>query len=1295
MKKSYLLIGLLLMSSYLIAQKLPPVIQWQKSFGGSKIDRFYTIIRTLDNGYLAVGESFSNDGDVTGHHGSTDSSDAWVVKLDTSGSIQWQRSYGGSRNDRLIDVIQAGNGDFICVGSSESDNGDVNGLHNYTINGHDTSNSDLWAMRISSSGSIIWSKLLGGTDVDAAQVIRKASDGAGYVIAGNSKSTDGDVTGNHGYSDIWLLKINENGLLQWQQSYGNIENQYTTDLIVTSDGNYVISGYSTQTVYSIPCQVIYSYYNAISIKVTPSGASIWQNIPSLVCGLPGPSYYCSNLIEMPSGQLFYVGNTILVTANNNPYWLLERMYSNTGQVLLYPSNFSISIDPRPGLSVPLGITTYGPHKSQITPDSSILSCAEIYNSTNLNGSLSLIKTKFASNINNYDSAFYYGKSYGGSNTDVFEGIEVIDEQQFIAAGFSNSNNGDVSGNHGDYDCWLVKFSAANKIKGKAFIDANANGIKDGAELYAKNYYVESKKNGLVIGSTTDNNGNFLNNVDTGSYTTTLKLKKPYYTISPVSKQSTFATLNKVDSFDFALVPIAGQNDLQVSMQGLNVLRPGFSSQYRINYSNAGSTTISNTQIQFIKPTRMNYSSAVPLPLQVSEDTITWNTGTLAPLDSSFIILTLQAQPLPGVDIGNVLSFAVQINPITGDQTPADNRDTIWQVARSSYDPNDKAENYDGTVYTSQLNNFQSFDYTIRFQNTGTDTAFSIILRDTLSNKLDPSSLQIEAASHPYTFTLKNNKYCTWTFSNIKLADINTNEPLSHGYISYRIKPFSAMMLGDTIKNSAVVYFDFNPGVQTNNQLTVIKQVLPPPPIPVVTGLQGSYCNASGLQKGKITNLPLPTSGTTVIVKLDTSQLSVAADSTFSFNVSAITAGAHTISVSFTNISGADTMKTNINVTAAVTPDVNAKATITNITNLTDPVVITASNAAGGGTTPRYTFATDRNFTNVTQTESSNNQYTVNTSSLPMGDNWVFVKMKTSDTCYTAQTNIDSIKLYKLLVPDKPTTTGANINYCSSATAQKVKITNIPPAGYQATVIVSLDGSLTLPVATDSTFNISAAGIAIGNHTVIITFNNASGSNMDTINFSVTTASTPHVNVSANITTVVNLTDAVIITASNTAGGGTSPKYTFAKDKAITNIVQTESSTATLTIQPNTLTVGANWIYIRMKTSDTCYTSQTNIDSIDIERSTVTGLTDVDFPTQLINVYPNPFAGIINISGLNTGKTYSIVISNAAGQKIYNQQVSNSRNFSINKTGLQSGKYWLTIYDYKKHKLIGTVSVIKE
>ena len=1010
-----LLIALLLCVFFLESfsqKKVPPVIEWQKSLGGSRVDKAYTIIPTFDNGYLVVGESYSNNGDVTGHHGSTDSSDAWVVKLNATGSIQWQRSYGGTRNDRIVDVIQVGNGDFICIGSSESNNGDVSGLHD--------SESDLWVMRISSTGNIIWSKLYGGTYAEGGQVIKNALDG-GYILAGYAQSMDFDVSGNHGYQDIWVVKIDDAGALQWQKCYGNGHRQFTTDLIITNDGNYVISGYSTEGTRPPGCQVIYSYWEEARLKIDPAGNPIWQHIPNIICGNPGVSNFNSNLIEMPSGRLFYVGAHVNSTTQSNPYWKFGYVNTSNGQTIsishteyLFFNNW---------VNSPFEL---GPHKSKLMPDSTILTCAfSVYDQNspgNISGSLTLINPESAATTADTFANFKFKSRYGGTNTDVFSGIHIIDELQYISAGYSNSNNGDVSGNHGDYDFWVVKFSSLNKIKGKVFVDNNSNGFKDANETYATNYLVESKKNGLAKGNGTDASGNFLNHVDTGTYTTTVKLKNTYYTTNPASKQSTFTTLNNKDSFDFALVPIPGKKDLRIDLQGLNRIRPGGKSEYRMDYVNQGTENISNVQVRFIKPSNVDYESAVPVPTQVNGDTIIWNIGSVNSLDSSFILLTLRAQPLPGVDLGDVLWFYGEINPIAGDETPLDNKDSLRQVASGSFDPNDKIENFDGEIYLEQLNNFRGITYTIRFQNTGTDTAFDIIVRDTLTAKLDPASLEIVGVSHPYTFTIKDSKYLTWTFSDIKLVDSNINESLSHGYISYRIKSKVPLVLNDTVSNSASIYFDYNPPVKTNTQLTIVK----PNPLsqPVISGIASNYCNNQGIQKGKILNLPATGSGITVTAKLDGTVYPVAADSSFSFNVDTLPGGNHSITVTFTNSSGNKTTTQNFTNTISVSPNVNLSANITTITNLATPVVITATNATGGGTTPKFTFAKDRNFNTILQGEGNGNTFNLDPSTLTVGENWIYVRMKTSETCYILQTNSDSIKLIRdqstgIIDPDNP------------------------------------------------------------------------------------------------------------------------------------------------------------------------------------------------------------------------------------------------------------------------------------
>ena len=123
----------------------------------------------------------------------------------------------------------------------------------------------------------------------------------------------------------------------------------------------------------------------------------------------------------------------------------------------------------------------------------------------------------------------------------------------------------------------------------------------------------------------------------------------------------------------------------------------------------------------------------------------------------------------------------------------------------------------------------------------------------------------------------------------------------------------------------------------------------------------------------------------------------------------------------------------------------------------------------------------------------------------------------------------------------------------------------------------------------------------------------SGVKTFTENFANTLAITPDVNLSANITNVINLAAPVIVTATNATAGGTAPLYTFAKNRAFTTIVQAEGASNVLNLDPATLAIGDNWIFVRMKSSASCITTQSVTDSIKIIRDQATGITDPDNP----------------------------------------------------------------------------------
>jgi hypothetical protein len=176
-------------------------LQWQKSFGGSLNEYSYAIQQTTDGGYIVACQSFSNDGDVTGHHGGSLHSDFWIFKIDAIGNIQWQNSFGGLFNDNACAVQQTIDGGYIVTGSTASFDGDV------TVNfGVD----DYWVIKLDISGNIQWQKSYGGTGVDYANAIQQTTDG-GFIISGGSTSNDGDVTGHHRMVSLPIMII---GLLK-------------------------------------------------------------------------------------------------------------------------------------------------------------------------------------------------------------------------------------------------------------------------------------------------------------------------------------------------------------------------------------------------------------------------------------------------------------------------------------------------------------------------------------------------------------------------------------------------------------------------------------------------------------------------------------------------------------------------------------------------------------------------------------------------------------------------------------------------------------------------------------------------------------------------------------------------------------------------------------------------------------------------------------------------------------------------------------------------------------------------
>lgn len=218
-------------------------IQWQKCLGGTGWDEARSVQQTTDGGYIVAGWTSSNDGDVSGNQTGQSSfliGDAWVVKLDGLGNIQWQRCLGGSNADGAYFIRQAADGGYIMVGHTNSNDGDVLGYH-ASIGGL-TAAADMWVVKLDSSGTLQWQKCLGGTDIEGADSsIQQTMDG-GYIVAGWTESNDGDVSGNHGHADSWVVKLDAFGDIQWQRCLGGAEWDGAFAIQQTTDGGYIVAG---------------------------------------------------------------------------------------------------------------------------------------------------------------------------------------------------------------------------------------------------------------------------------------------------------------------------------------------------------------------------------------------------------------------------------------------------------------------------------------------------------------------------------------------------------------------------------------------------------------------------------------------------------------------------------------------------------------------------------------------------------------------------------------------------------------------------------------------------------------------------------------------------------------------------------------------------------------------------------------------------------------------------------------------------------------------------------------------
>lgn len=413
--KHILSLAILLATKLAFAQV--PAIQWQKSYGGNSNETANSIVQTSDGGYIMAGYTNSTNGDI---HSNQGNNDYWVVKTDALGTIEWQKTYGGTFDDQANSIIQTTDGGYIIAGFSDSNNGDITNFHG---------DKDYWIVKIDSTGTIEWQKKYGGDDKESAYEIKQTVDG-GYIVAGQTYSYDGviravngDVTNFHGGIDGWLVKLSNTGVIEWEKCFGNTEIDNFMTITQTADGGYIAAGE-------------HAYYGYWVVKCNNMGNIEWEYLDT-------DGDIVHSIKQTTDGGYILTGDTVTRIGNATGHNFGVTKLNNFGEL-----EWKKSFGGDGFFDVPRSL--------QLTPDGGFI-IAGVTNSNwsgNVgpsNGAQDMWVIKLSGN-----GTLQWQKCLGGTTYDGANEIQVTSDNGYIIAGFSQSNNGNVTGNHGGTDFWIVK-----------------------------------------------------------------------------------------------------------------------------------------------------------------------------------------------------------------------------------------------------------------------------------------------------------------------------------------------------------------------------------------------------------------------------------------------------------------------------------------------------------------------------------------------------------------------------------------------------------------------------------------------------------------------------------------------------------------------------------------------------------------------------------------------------------------------------------------------------------------------
>jgi hypothetical protein len=354
-------------------------------FGGNGFDSFSDFVTTPDGGYIAVGRTTSSAGDAADAKGAED---LWIVKFDNEGHKIWNKQYGGSGLDIANSIVRTPSNNYLILGGTNSVDGDVTSNHG---------GSDAWLISIDGDGSLLWQKAIGGSMDEALFNIRPSDDG-NYIMSGWTVSDDGDVSFNHGAPDAWIVKVNDQGTVVWEKTYGGSNQDVAYDVTPVSDGGFIFCGALASNDGDADDRPV-EQFAAWFVKINSAG------------NVAGKVYI---------GESGYDYGTIALEAANGDY-IFAGETNTTGA----------------------------------------------FDGFHANRDAFVCRLDAAGNI-------IWKKAYGGSMRDEPADLIETNNGDFVFAGLTMSNDGDINNLIGGEDAWIMKLDGGGNILSNATFGGNQN-----------------------------------------------------------------------------------------------------------------------------------------------------------------------------------------------------------------------------------------------------------------------------------------------------------------------------------------------------------------------------------------------------------------------------------------------------------------------------------------------------------------------------------------------------------------------------------------------------------------------------------------------------------------------------------------------------------------------------------------------------------------------------------------------------------------------------------------------------